>query len=639
MQQAIIYQKEIEQIEKSLAETTNVEARLPFLDRLIEHCIYTNVKRAKVLLDEYWNALKYTNNEDFTIRYYLLLGAFENQLYNFQDASNSYSKALTLLETLGDVTQLTELYLDFVGVCINLDDIRQADIFLQKSFRFLELKPEPNLISRYKLLQGHSFLIKTYYDKAVELLLDAERIFVNLSINEKTLKDYYYLTHLYTGLGKVYEITEQPEKRIKISLQVANICENYGLTSRLSFYYNNVGSAYFNQRNLEKAEEYFWKAVKSSDDLSLSAKASSYANLGRCYFMKDMYENALEYYEVAQSYYEEKGEPEYSNLSVIDTFIGELYLEIEKPKKALKNMIKAYNKAEIVADYRQALSVCKRIAELYAEDNDFKNAYQYLKRYDEIHEKYNNQLNARKIKEIEIIYETEKIERESELLRLQSIQLQNKALRAQMNPHFMYNALNAIQHYIVNHDSDLAAQYLSKFSNLMRSSLDFSEAEVISLEDELAFLREYLDLNQKLRFENRMQYEIIVDEDIEDDIIGVPTMIIQPYVENAIEHGIRYKKGGTIKIEFTYYDDDTLLCIVQDDGVGREKARQLREEKSVVKQHKSRGTFITEDRLRLMHKTGIPEKDIIKIEDIKDADTAEVIGTKVSILIPIQNVF
>ena len=638
MKNALIFQAEIKNIELQFDNSQDLNEQILLLGRLAEYYIYTDINKAKICLDEYFKISQQSDNQEVKNRFFILNGNYQNQLYRFRLAASSYSEALQSLVSFGDVEQLIELYLDSVSVAINLNDIILAEDFLQKALKYLEIKPRKTLISRYKMLYGQLFLSKTYYDKAIELFLDAEKIFEDTNSQEKTIKDYYLLTHLYTGLGSVFEITQQPEKRIFNSLKVVEICENFNLNARLSYYYNNVGSAYFNNQNIELAEKFFWKAIRSSDEMSLKAKAHAYGNLGRCNYLRGSFELALNYYQSAESYYEDKGDEETYNLSIIDTFIGEMYLEMGKPNKGLRYYLKALQKAEKATDLRQAMNICKLISDQYAAKTEFKSAFEYQKKYEVLFENFNEQLNERKIKEVEIIYETEKKERESELLRLQTTQLQHKALRAQMNPHFMYNALNAIQHYIVNNDADLAGLYLSKFSELMRSSLEFSESEIISLETEINFIREYLQLNQKLRFEDRMNFEILVDEEIEEDIIGVPTMIIQPYVENAIEHGIRLKKGGTITITFSYFDDNNLLCVIKDDGVGREKSRQLREAKSVMRQHKSRGTFITEDRLKLLQKDRIPEKDIIKIDDIIDEISGEVCGTIVQIMIPIQEV-
>lgn len=131
-----------------------------------------------------------------------------------------------------------------------------------------------------------------------------------------------------------------------------------------------------------------------------------------------------------------------------------------------------------------------------------------------------------------------------------------------------------------------------------------------------------------------MQYKIIVDEELEDDIIGVPTMIVQPYIENAIEHGIRPKKGGLIKIVFALFDEKTIKCTIEDNGIGRDKAREMQEKDNYHLNHKSRGTNITEKRLELLHNDR-DDKFSVKIIDLKHPLSNEALGTRVEILIPI----
>ena len=201
----------------------------------------------------------------------------------------------------------------------------------------------------------------------------------------------------------------------------------------------------------------------------------------------------------------------------------------------------------------------------------------------------------------------------------------------------MYNALNSIQNFITSNDTTAAAKYLAKFAMLMRKSLEYSDLEIISLEKEIGFLEEYLFINQKLRFEDRLSYEIIVDDDIEEDILGVPTMIVQPYVENAIEHGLRPKQNGKVTVRFSLLADDAILCIVEDNGIGREKARQLRMQDSRYQNHRSRGTRITEQRLQILNNSKDNEF-FVRTTDLREDKTGEALGTKVEIRIPVMDI-
>jgi sensor histidine kinase YesM len=159
--------------------------------------------------------------------------------------------------------------------------------------------------------------------------------------------------------------------------------------------------------------------------------------------------------------------------------------------------------------------------------------------------------------------------------------------------------------------------------------------EIISLEKEVAFLEDYLFINEKLRFEDRLRYRITVDEQLEDDILGVPTMIVQPYVENAIEHGLRSKKDGLVMVNFSLLDEDTILCVVEDNGIGRERARLLQLESAQT--HRSRGTQITEMRLKILHHS--PDKGVlVNTIDLIDPLRGEAQGTRVEIKIPILEI-
>jgi sensor histidine kinase YesM len=206
-----------------------------------------------------------------------------------------------------------------------------------------------------------------------------------------------------------------------------------------------------------------------------------------------------------------------------------------------------------------------------------------------------------------------------------------------MNPHFIYNALNSIQNFITSNDPSTASRYLAKFAKLMRQSLEYSDEEIISLEKELEFLEDYLFINQRLRFEDRLSYKIIVDDEIEEDILGVPTMIVQPYVENALEHGLRSRKDGIITVHFKLQDEDTICCVVEDNGIGRKQALALQENDPNRVNYRSRGTQITEKRLELLRQT--KEKEVhVRTIDLEDPETKIAKGTRVEILIPIVEV-
>lgn len=206
--------------------------------------------------------------------------------------------------------------------------------------------------------------------------------------------------------------------------------------------------------------------------------------------------------------------------------------------------------------------------------------------------------------------------------------IEQQALHARMNPHFIFNALNSIQAYILSNDKRSASKYMSLFSSLIRSILDFSDEKLIPIEYEIKLLRSYLAL-ESLRFNKKLNYEIKVSEQLDSLQYMIPPLLLQPYVENAILHGILGKdKSGKVTISFSPYKNH-ILFVITDDGIGREEAKRIKQNRAI--QHKSVGTKITADRIDLS-KALYGVNFSVKTIDLKDQNKP--IGTRVEIRIP-----
>jgi len=624
----------IQLLESKLRQQKDERQRIAIIDQLTNYYAYTDVKKAQSLLEEQQKLLQHWNYPDVKLNYHLNTATVENQLYNYYLAEIHFLQAIDLLDERGTAIQQAEAFIDYAGTCINLDKMEVALKFLQKADKKLQIFPDLRLQARILCREGNLNLHYGNYARAIKFLLEGDKLVGELKVS-LNIKDYYFLTLVHSGLGKVYEHNGENELSVKSYLKVVNMCETMNMRSRLSWHYLNVGIGYMSLEDEESAEVYFKKAIDTADDVSQHARASAYANLGYCYFQKKMYNEALELYERAEVLYEEKSPKDFYNFSILDCWKAQLYVELNQRQKALKCFENAYAFAEIIEDYKQLANVCKAIATFYADLSDYKTAYSYLQEHDKMEQLHEDEVNKRQRLELEVKYEAEKRLRESEILRLQATRLQMKALRAQMNPHFLFNALNSIQHYITSNEVTFAAKYLSKFAKLMRRSLEYSDEEIISLEEEVEFLHDYLEINAKLRFGDKLSYIITVDEELEEDIIGVPTMIIQPYVENAIEHGLRPKENGCIQVNFyAMEEDDCLLCVIEDNGVGREKAKALQQASTNHQDHKSMGTSITEKRLQILHNSE-EAASFVNIIDLFDAQ-GEPIGTRVEVVIPIM---
>ena len=207
------------------------------------------------------------------------------------------------------------------------------------------------------------------------------------------------------------------------------------------------------------------------------------------------------------------------------------------------------------------------------------------------------------------------------------------ALRSQMNPHFIFNCLNSIKLYTKQNDTVAASAYLTKFSKLIRMALENSRNETVTLKAELESLDLYIQM-EAMRFKDKLKYTITVDENVDSSFIEMPPMLLQPYVENAIWHGLMHKEeGGQIAVNVGELPNEPVLSItIQDNGVGRQKSAEL-QSKSATK-HKSYGTKVTSERLDLInkvYKTGAS----VNTEDVVN-ENGEINGTLVTIKIPFE---
>ncbi|MVO09838.1 hypothetical protein GOQ30_11770 [Flavobacterium sp. TP390] len=237
---------------------------------------------------------------------------------------------------------------------------------------------------------------------------------------------------------------------------------------------------------------------------------------------------------------------------------------------------------------------------------------------------YNYYRNQKKTREQELTLEKTKVERE-----LLFSQLEN--LRSQMNPHFIFNALNSIQEYIVTNEKDMASTYLVKFSRLIRMYLDHSRTQDVLLQNEIKALQLYLDL-EKDRFEDTLEYDIQIQDNLISQNLYIPSLFIQPYVENAIKHGLLHKPSNRQLIIKFYIHDNLLFCEIFDNGVGRVEALKI---KSVrPENHQSFATSANEKRVNLLNRMR-QNKIKVFIEDLQD-ENGQACGTKVIIQIPIK---
>ncbi len=211
--------------------------------------------------------------------------------------------------------------------------------------------------------------------------------------------------------------------------------------------------------------------------------------------------------------------------------------------------------------------------------------------------------------------------------------LEQKLLRSQMNPHFIFNSLSSIQSFIFESNPVEAGSYLSRFAELIRSILYNSREEYITLENEIKTLKNYFEL-QQLRYNHKFDFEIDVDPMLDIEEISIPPMLAQPFIENAVEHGIKYiEDNGLITVSFTLMENSIML-IVEDNGIGIKAAKNMKNKKG--SEHKSLATIITRERIEILNKGKRKKRYSMQVNETTDV-SGKVDGTRVKLIIPFHS--
>jgi LytS/YehU family sensor histidine kinase len=230
-----------------------------------------------------------------------------------------------------------------------------------------------------------------------------------------------------------------------------------------------------------------------------------------------------------------------------------------------------------------------------------------------------------------IIRRIRKREQEKTAVNKRINELEQLSRKAQMNPHFIFNSLNSIQQYVMDTDVAGANKFISGFSRLIRQTLDFSSKPEISLEEELDYLTNYLEI-ERTRLEDAFKWVVQVDKAVAPADYYIPPMILQPFVENSVRHGLRFRrdKNGVVTITVKRVNDH-LVCILEDNGVGRKAAMQYKSISPI--NYQSKGLSLTADRITMFNQEH-EQKITMQIDDLED-DEQQALGTRVTINFPV----
>jgi len=526
-----------------------------------------------------------------------------------------------------------------------------------------------NGLARVYGSMGIVFSEQSNYAKALQHHLKAVTIYEETKEEEK-------LARVYNNIGIVYRAQKEDFKALDYFSKAQKLQEKVG-DPTVGITLTNIGNLHLKQNNLKEAEDYYTKAKFYFEKFpNPRGLGELYNNLGLLYKKNSTSEKAFESWNLALQSFDLIDD----KFGKSDTylFMGEYFYEQNNWKEALQNAQKAAELSKQLNVLEGTALAEKLMSSIYEKLNQPDEAFNHFKLYKTAQDSLINHENIRKSVQAEMNYEFEKKEaiknKEAEkralllseqskrktlqstfiglfalllmgiafliynriqlkknlILQKELAEYEQKALHLQMNPHFVFNCLGSISSFIVQNGTDSAIKYLSKFSKLMRLTLEYSKESLIPIDKEMESLQNYLELEQ-LRFNNVFEFKLSKSNDIEDDM-AIPPLLLQPFVENAIIHGLIPKKeNGTISIDFSI-DKDNLVCTILDDGIGFDKSKEMKE--NLVAIHKSMALDITKKRLEMME-ASTAQKANVEIKEIKN-ELGEIQGTKVVLNLPIQ---
>lgn len=579
----------------------------------------------------------------------------------YKEAIEIYQKELPYYKAVKDSSHLSMIYRMIGKVYGQQGYTENVFRYFQKNFEITKNKDQ---ILRFLYTPGYSVnLIKASSDTVNALL------YFNQS-NEYLNNQHMELNYYYETLSNIYSLKKQYDSAISCFHQINTFINSTYSDSSLKKidllrYSIRLAELYILINDFDHAlvisSESSAKFAKGGDIVSLMPVLK---NIATAYDLKSDYENSLYYTKQLLEIAEATG----SRPFVRDGYLllSDLYQRKNQSKLASNYRIKYTNLSDTIQqeDFKSKFAAWDLITKMYIEEEKY---ITQLK----IAESQNNTtiVAVNKEKKIQLIIfisaliigflftgvfirniklkrrkdqlqllmtasnaqlEKRKIEQEIAALHMQKTELEMQALRAQMNPHFIFNSLNAINCFILENNKTKASEYLTKFSRLVRLILQNSQSALISLEKELEALKLYLQL-EALRFDNHFDFAIIVDKELDTLAIKVPPLIIQPFAENAVWHGLMHKEQkGYVQIEL-YEEGNMLYCKITDDGIGRKKAVELKSKSAAS--HKSMGMQITANRIAMLEQNEDVQTQI-KINDLVLANGSAG-GTEVILKIPV----
>ncbi len=524
--------------------------------------------------------------------------------------------------------------------------------------------------------------------KLAEAFVQNKNYQESISAYQKLLGDKlsaYQKVEVYEGLGDTYKSIGDGVKSVFNYQKALDVAKENRITPKITNLNSKIGEAYAQSGALNEAEEYFDNSLKLAKRENKKRAVAEKNKVADFYNQNRDYEKEIELREEtleelnsmgkAATVEDEALTPQRQNYKIANAFVAQ-----EKYKQAIPYLEKSIAEADKKEDLIVQKDAVRKLSEIYRDIGEFDKATESYQRYvevvDELYIKKEQEIsqaarfskeitqkqnriasleNDRKLNEsrYKLAFENQELIQKNDRIQKWIIgslilivfllffaaytQYKNvkqqkfannvlalKSLRSQMNPHFIFNALNSVNSFIAVNDERTANKYLTDFSLLMRSVLENSEEDFIPLEKEIELLELYVKL-EHFRFKDKFDYKITIDENIKLNEFVIPPMLLQPYVENAVWHGLRYKEEkGLLEINFQQINSETIKISIIDDGIGRSKSNEFKTENQ--KKQKSKGMGNTKKRIAILNEM-YKDKVDVKVENVFENNE----GTKVEL--------
>jgi len=643
------------------------EERLQTLNALAASLSFEDKKECRYYAQQALDLSEKLNNKEEKATALRNFGRMEFYDGNYPRALNYYQESMKIYEAIGNRYLVAQL----------LEDLGTTHFFAKNFEKTFELVHQSLAVYRSRDSRG----------QPIGNVRDTMSIYSRVGLpyrmtGRSDISRTIYLNYIKTGKEHQFEITDMMLHNGLLAMcyyeignydsafyyfgQAANYPDtNMSIRALKHEHKRRMASIHLKLGNTDSAirlfkDAYQWFAKRGF--LKQSQMASR--QLGDIYLNMGNFNDANFYFQQSEALLEEmmlkSSYYRYDSLKYVVSYGSELYLPFTK--KLIKEAI-----------FEQAILLYDHMYQLYLNQNQLRPAMEYLIASSDAKDTLRRLTSNRESIEIQTKYESKRknteilsLSQENKLKEMQLSQtrwfmvglgglvvlvilfaivlirqnklrnsqqtllFQQRLLRTQMNPHFLFNSLASIQNFIIKEKPALASDYLSRFSKLVRQILNNSVEEWVPLEDEISTIENYLAL-QKIRYREMFDYSIDIEVELDTETISIPAMLAQPFIENAIEHGIKHKESkGHIKVNFKQQDSFFVIEIV-DDGIGRDKSKEI--EHMAGKDHKSMSTSITCERLNNLNRK-LKKKMKFKIIDLND-DSGNAIGTKVVFEIPL----